>query len=270
MFSSSGTLRSTWSRWCCCCRWSGTIYSSLRGRIPGKMWWVTPSLCDIPPPHSHCTLNTALLWTMHCFILSPWQKIVKPIITFPFQNSVHMRSTMDCWRNAECWNGININCTCVAAQTEYYNLRPQWLSVGYFCSIHIHLSMTPKQTGVIIGNIILQNIWKNIYQTNKILWYTLSVKPFKRGSEYLPVLLVISLSRIAFSIWSHTLLPMPHTKTWSYNGCHLELCYATYLLVYLFISFIFYLLFQLNNVKAMSWRNRLVLIIGGHIYTEGR
>lgn len=49
-------------------------------------------------------------------------------------------------------------------------------------------------------------------------------------------------------------------------GCHLEQCYATYLVVYLFNSFIFYLLYQLSDVKAMSWRNRHVLIMARHIW----
>lgn len=39
--SSFGTLNSIWSPWLCCCLWCGTTSSSYRGRIPGKMWWVT-------------------------------------------------------------------------------------------------------------------------------------------------------------------------------------------------------------------------------------
>lgn len=41
LLSSFGTLNSIWFLWLCCCLWLGTTSSSHRGRIPGKMWWVT-------------------------------------------------------------------------------------------------------------------------------------------------------------------------------------------------------------------------------------
>lgn len=49
-------------------------------------------------------------------------------------------------------------------------------------------------------------------------------------------------------------------------GCHLALRYATYLVLYLFNSFIylFLSLYQLNDVKVMSWRKGHVLIMARH------